>query len=459
MADYLTSLGLVVDLIEISSVETAPCTRVLFLLEAEKPFFVDATPAEWAGFQQCVRSAQSALWVSAGDLLDGREPAFAMISGVVRGLRTEMSKLRLGSLDLENTPSALDLPIFKDIAKAESRLANGSVADDSEFRMKNGLLYISRLVADDALNTQFKDITEQALTTQETPLKELRSTPIQLDIEKPGVLSTLYFREDAEFSHPLQDDCVEIEVLFAGVNNKDIAVVTGRHHSNTFSDECAGRITKVGASVTQFKPGDKVYCQSFAKFGNFVRDKALFCQKIHPDDSLADSVTMPIAFCTAIYGLMELGRLQKGESVLIQSATGAVGLAAVQIARMCGAEIFATVGTPEKKSALLAMGYGIAEDHIFGSRDLASASIVLEVTNGRGIDVILCSSRGQLMHDYWTCIAPCGRFIEIGRTEILDSGKLNLDVFRRNALFASFDLEVLSKDSPATIGRYVTLLY
>jgi NADPH:quinone reductase-like Zn-dependent oxidoreductase len=162
---------------------------------------------------------------------------------------------------------------------------------------------------------------------------------------------------------------------------------------------------------------------------------------------------MPIAFCTAIHGLMELGSLQKGETVLIQSATGAVGLAAVQVAQLCGAEIFATVGTSEKKSTL-AMDYGIAEDHIFGSRDRASASSILEATRGRGIDVILCSARGELMHEYWNCIAPCGRFIEIGRTEVLDSGKLNLDVFRRNATFASFDLEVLSKDSPATIGRY-----
>ena len=88
-------------------------------------------------------------------------------------------------------------------------------------------------------------------------------------------------------------------VVAAGINNRDIAVLTGRHHSDTFSDECAGIITKIGASVLDLKPGDPVYCQSFAKFGNFVRDKASFCQKLQPEDKFEAVPTIPLAFCTA----------------------------------------------------------------------------------------------------------------------------------------------------------------
>lgn len=246
---------------------------------------------------------------------------------------------------------------------------------------------------------------------------------------------------------------VEIEVVAAGINNKDIAVLTGRHHSNTFSDECAGIVSKVGSAVTHIKPGDRVYAQSFAKFGNFVRDKAIFCQQMLPGESFDSAATLPVAFCTAIYGLMDLGRLRRGDSVLIQSATGAVGLAAIQIAKLCGAEIFASVGSKEKKDALLQMGYGIAEDHIIGSRDIASARSLSKLTNGKGIDVILCSARGELMHEYLRHLAPLGRFIEIGRTEVLDNGKISLDVFRRNAMFASFDLEVMSITRPDVIAE------
>lgn len=365
-----------------------------------------------------------------------------------------MNSLRLSVLDLDEKPKSSDPRICNLLLQFEKRVASSAnTDDDSEFRLKDGVIYISRLVADDALNEQSRAKAQQQISTDEMPIKSLRSTPIRLDIDKPAVLSTLYFRKDHDFDLPLKDDHVEIEVVSAGLNNKDISVVTGRHHSDTFSDECAGIITKVGAAVNVLKPGDSVYCQSFAKFGNFVRDKASFCQKLEPGDTFQSVATMPIAFCTAIYGLMDLGKLTRGESVLIQSATGGVGLAAIQVARMCGAEIYATVGTTNKKAKLLEMNLGIAEDHIFGSREASSTTALLQLTSGKGVDVILSSARGEMMHEYWRCIAPCGRFVEIGRTEILDNGKLNLDVFRRNATFASFDLEVLSNTRPDIISR------
>ena len=456
MQDHLRFNGLAVDMVALGSVDNIRFGRLLFLVELEVPFFLDATPTEWDDLKICLKSSSSALWVTSGSLLDGKEPVFAMISGIACGLKTEMNSLHLSLLDLDQKPKSSDLGMCDLLLRFEKRVSNvADKKDDSEFRLKDGIIYISRLYPDHALNEQSRAKAEQQTSTQEMPIKSLRSTPLRLDIDKPAVLSTIYFRKDHEFDLPLEDDHVEIEVQTAGINNKDLAVLTGRHHSNTFSDECAGIITKVGAGVNDLISGDFVYCQSFAKFGNFVRDKASFCQKLEPGDTFESMATMPIAFCTAIYGLMELGRLTKGESVLIQSATGGVGLAAIQIARICGAEIYATVGTAEKKAKLLDMNLGIAEDHIFGSRDAESQRSLLHFTGGKGIDVIFCSARGDMMHKYWHCIAPCGRFVEIGRTEILDNGKLNLDVFRRNATFTSFDLEILSTTRPDIIRRCV----
>lgn len=426
--------------------------RMVFLLEIEKPFFIDITNREWKGFQTAVMSAKSALWVSTGSLLDGVDPAFAMISGIVRGLKAEMSNLRFGTLDLDTPLSPLEQPSAELIHRYEQLVYESQPGDDVEFRRKGNVTYISRLVADPILNLESRALHEKHESTEEVSLSQLSSTPIRLDIETPGVLSTLYFREDEEFVVPLRDDEVEIKVIAAGLNSKDIAVVTGRHHSDSFSDECAGIIHKVGKNVTTLHPGDLVQCMSFSKFGNFVRDKAIFCNKINSLDSATEAATMPIAFGTAIYGLIELGRLQEGESVLIQSATGAVGLAAIQIARHCGAEIFVTVGTDAKKEALLNLGYGIDEDHILNSRSRQSIVDLESMTGGKGIDVILCSARGQLMHDYWRVIAPSGRFVEIGRTEILEGGQISLNIFRRNATSTSFDLEVLSKTKPTAIA-------
>lgn len=456
LADCITETnGVPANLMSLAEIETARHPRFIFLLETDRPFFLDVTESEWKLLLSALSRSKSSLWLTVGDLLSGNEPLYAMVSGLARGMRTENSSLRFSILDLERTPDAADLQLFRLIGQLESRVADTSrLHDDTEFRYKNGVLHTSRLVADEALCEEAKATAHPDNTLVRVPLKDFKSTPLQLAIEKPGVLSTVYFKQDYEFARPIPADEVEIEVKYAGINNKDIAVLTGRHHSDSLSDECSGIITRVGSEVKDLAVGDAVYCQSFSKFGNFVRDKAAFCQRLEAGDTLERTATLPIAFCTAIYGLMDLGRLEKGETVLIQSATGAVGLAALQISRMLGAEIFATVGTEEKKAELLQMGFGIREDHVFSSRDRFSARRLLEKTNGRGIDVILCSARGELMHDYWRCIATGGRFVEIGRTEVLDNGSLSLGVFGRNATFTSFDLEVLSKEKPQITARY-----
>lgn len=453
---HLQDTGFVVDTTRLTDISELASPHVISLVELEKSLFQDVGESEWKGLQRCIKRATSILWVTSGSLMDSRDPLLAMMSGIARGLQIEMAHLRLAMVDLDCAAGAS--PSLEDMAAIVQRLeANsapkGATAPDTEFRRKDNVTYISRLVPDKFLNEQSQKRIAQQTSSEPVPLQELRFTPLKLAIDKPSVLSTIHFVEDADFSKPLPSDEVEIEVAAVGINNKDLAVLTGRHHSDTFSDECSGTIVKVGASVENLAVGDRVYCQSFAKFGNFVRDKAIFCQKLEATDDLVECSTLPIAFCTALYGLVDLGRLRAGETVLVQSATGAVGLAAIQIARICGAEIYATVGTPEKKAELLTMGYGIAEDHIFASRDSATPQLIYDHTKGRGIDVILSSARGELMHEYWSkTMASMGRFVEIGRTEVLDNGSLRLDVFRRNATFASFDLEEMSITHPQIIG-------
>lgn len=453
LAEHIAKSGdMAIDTRALADIEDAPYTRFIFLVEIPEPFFLDVTPQEWKLFQSALSRSTSSLWLTSGNLMDGDRPLSAMISGLAKGMKTENSSLRFSILDIDHVPGASETELFNLIGQLENRVSDTTrINDDSEFRYKDGILHVSRLTSDDILHENSRPTASQALET--VPLKSAKSTPLQLAIEKPGVLSTVYFKQDPEFSRSLPADEVEIEVKYAGVNNKDIAVLTGQHHSDSLSDECSGIITQVGSEVTDLQVGDAVYCQSYSKFGNFVREKAAFCQRLDDGDTLEETATLPIAFSTAIYGLMDLGQLSKGDTVLIQSATGAVGLAACQVANMVGAEVFATVGTEEKKQELLAMGFGIAEAHILPSRERSTARKLLQLTGGRGVDVILCSSRGELMHEYWGCIATCGRFVEIGRTEVLNNGKLSLDVFQRNASFASFDLEVMSKNRPQVTAR------
>lgn len=190
----------------------------------------------------------------------------------------------------------------------------------------------------------------------------------------------------------------------------------------------------------------------FGNMGNYTRSAASVVAKIPDGQSPVDAASMPVVYLTALYALQHLARLEKGESVLIQAATGGLGMAAIRVARHLGAEVYATVGNDEKRR-ILTDEFGIPSSHIFNSRELSSVDDILRATNRQGIDVVLASSAGDLMHETWRCIAPMGRFIDVGRTDVLGGGKLALEVFKRNATFSSFDISLVLRQKPAVISR------
>lgn len=142
---------------------------------------------------------------------------------------------------------------------------------------------------------------------------------------------------------------------------------------------------------------------------------------------------------TSWQSLVEVARLQKGEKILIHSAAGATGQLAIQIAQLVGAEVFATVGYNHKKQLLIDQ-YNLPADHIFYSRNTTFASGVMRVTNGYGVDVVLNSLVGEGLRASWECIAPHGRFIEIGKADISANASLPMSFFAKNVTFAAVDL-------------------
>ena len=137
-----------------------------------------------------------------------------------------------------------------------------------------------------------------------------------------------------------------------------------------------------------------------------------------------------------------MARLSKGESVLIHAASGSVGQAAIMHAQMVGADIFVTVGTQAKRD-LVRREFGILEDRIFNSRDLSFAHKIKEATSGRGVDVVLNSLAGEALSATWSCIAMFGRFIEIGKKDIIENRLLDMAPFARNVSFHALDLNTV----------------
>lgn len=139
------------------------------------------------------------------------------------------------------------------------------------------------------------------------------------------------------------------------------------------------------------------------------------------------------------------------QSVLIHSACGGVGLAAIQLAQMIGAEVYATVGTEQKVSHLMS-NFGIPKNRIFNSRDESFVEGIMLQTQRSGVDVVLNSLSGELLHATWQCVAPFGKMVEIGKRDLLGFGKLDMSVFLANRSYCCVDADAL-REKPAMVCR------
>lgn len=214
---------------------------------------------------------------------------------------------------------------------------------------------------------------------------------------------------------PLEAGQVRVAISAVGVNFRDVLATLGMYPGPppALGAEGAGVVVEVGPGVCELAVGDEV--MGLIDGGSRpVVDQRLLVQ-VPGGWTLAQAAGVPVAFLTAIYGLADLARVQRGESVLIHAGTGGVGMAAVQLARHWGLEVFATASRG-KWDTLRAMGFD--EGHIADSRTLEFEEKFLSETGGRGIDVVLNCLAGEFADASLRLLASGGRFVEMGKTDI-----------------------------------------
>ncbi len=260
-----------------------------------------------------------------------------------------------------------------------------------------------------------------------------------LEISSPGNLDSLKLRATAH-RQPGPGE-VEIEVYLTGLNFKDVLLALTASpvlpaHLTQFGSECVGKITALGEGVEGLQIGDEVIALTPGCFSAFVTTPATLVAPKPVHLSSEEAATIPIAFMTAHYALHHLAKLGKGERVLIHAATGGVGLAAVKLAQNIGAEIFATAGNPEKRAFLRSL----AIEHVMDSRSLDFADEVMRRTDGKGVDVVLNSLAGEFQAKSLATLGLFGRFVEIGKRDILQNSKLDLRPFEKGLSFFAINL-------------------
>ncbi|PYH78069.1 polyketide synthase [Aspergillus uvarum CBS 121591] len=422
------------------------------LLDFDFPFTYNMEAEEYEGLQRLITTTTNLIWVDSGG---GREPSpqFRLVDGLFRVLARELSRAKITTLSLENSTI---LHQAEQITKIFETVTAEATDVDTEYRVIDGVIHIGRLVAAQAIS---QTIAKMKLPQQ----RELRAygvdRPLRLEIGTPGLLHTLQFVEDRYLHGPLKPDEVEVQVKAVGLNFRDVLIALGRLESDTLGAEFAGIVVRVGAQCQRFKAGDRVAVFHPSRYANYVRVReSMSIVKIADGAmpmSFVTAAAIPVAFTTAWITMTRLARLQAGESVLIHSGAGGTGQAAIQVAKHWGARIFTTVSTEEKKRFLMEH-YQIQPDHIFSSRNTLFAKGIKRLTGGRGVDVVLNSLAGEMLIASWECIAPFGRFIEIGKNDILTNTKLPMLQFENNVSFTAVDLAEMAFDRPQLIQQALT---
>ncbi|MCB9699839.1 MAG: type I polyketide synthase [Alphaproteobacteria bacterium] len=381
--------------------------------------------ADGVGLDVCTRGA-----VPVGGI--GGDPAHAALWGLARVARTEHPELGLRLIDLD--------PRGDDAQAVVAALA----ADDGEEEV--------------AVRGAARHVARLCRLAAEDPLADVREVPAgsvsaRMIVGSPGAMDSLVF-VPAPRPAPGPGE-VEIEVEAVPLHFKDVMKAMGMldevaleatYLGSDLGMEALGTVSRTGEGCS-LRVGDRVLVYK----GGCMRSHVVADERFVvacPSTWGVDDAAGFFVSVTAWHSLVEVARLRAGETVLVQSAAGGVGLAAVGIARRLGATVIGTAGTEEKRAHLRRLGV----EHVLDSRTLDFGDDVRRLTGGRGVDVVLNSLGGRAIDVGLGCLAPGGRFVELGKRDLAEGRPISLAAFNRRVSLHAVDLDRGATEDPDAFG-------
>ncbi|KAI1138623.1 hypothetical protein F5Y05DRAFT_418859 [Hypoxylon sp. FL0543] len=413
-------------------------TRCIAAFELEQPLLSSIRADQYDALKHMVLHSEGTLWLTKGGAsIDTRAPELNMVAGFARTIRGEAPEVKFTTVDLDPDVPC-DEPAVTETVLKVLRLQGEPLNFDHEFAERKGALHVLRICPDEALS---RLLTPEESRQDQLILQSINQPgrPLKLDLKATGELDSFYFSDDNDYSKVLEDLEVEIEVKAVGLDPYDMAVALGQLWDPNLGLECSGVVTRVGKDITEFSIGDRVMTCASGWYRTFIRNTQNMFQKLPDTMTFEEGATMMISYGTAIHSIFNVARLQAGETILIHSAADCVGQAAIGAAQHVGAEILATVSSEAEKQ-LLVEQYRVPEDHIFSNKDDSFVQGIKRITKDLGVQVILNSLTGELLRQTWHCIAPFGRFIELGMKDIRSNTGLDMVPFANNAIFAGVNI-------------------
>jgi thioester reductase-like protein len=350
------------------------------------------------------------------------------IWGAVRSSAAEMeapARLRLQLVDVDGT---------SDMGELASLLLDG--CEEDELCLSAGSLYVQRWIRSRAARALMLPARDTSASFSLVPDISLRLGKVQ------------FCSRSTTSAGP---DDVVVEVKAVGLNFRDVMVALDRlPHASYASSylgkqmgcEVVGRVVGVGSSVKSCRIGDEVS----ACVGGSIANRVVV-KEVH---TLPLTCSLPDALCSfscglAWHALKLIANLQRGQSILIHSALGGTGQAAMSVAKHLGLKVYATAGSEDKRERLR-QKWGC--EAVFDSRSTDWFAGLKDVTEESGVDCVLNSLSGEHVVLGMQSLRPCGIFLEIGKVDIYNETKLSLLLFRSNLRYAAIDMDLLLRDAP-----------
>lgn len=404
----------------------------------------------YTGLRTLLVSAKAVLWVATKSDQSNEGPDYGLMHGLARTARTENSSSRIITLTLDKVEDGDQYKPSQvaNISSVYNRMIQAQNHHDyeQEYTETDGLLYIDRIIETRNLNAQVaryvvghEDRTQQIASN---PPLQMVNAP-KMDISRP-----IRFEEDILAGTRIRDDDIEIRVTAAGCSFRDTLSSTYARGSNALGLEVAGTVVQVGASSHSFHVGDSVLALALGTYRTRVRTKAKLVLPVPTGLSFAQAASIPLAFVTAYQALVDFARLKPRDRILITSACGGVGQAAIQLAQHIGAEIYGTVGNSQKAEYLKAH-YGLPNERIMSTYEPSRWSKALRQDSARGFNVVLTSLSGTAKSAISACLAPYGRIVDISH----DSHKQTTSFkVAKNVSSLSLDIASMIQDRPADLA-------
>ncbi|KAF4962500.1 hypothetical protein FSARC_9423 [Fusarium sarcochroum] len=445
------------DLESLSAAATWYADKIcLFVGEIEEPILYNLDRTALEGIRAMSTNCQGLIWVTRGGTVDCERPELGLVAGFVRSLRTEYPGRKFLTLDLDPKGplwSDSGLTAITRILESNFRGPEHSTIEirgprDFEYAERDGVILVPRFYHDEVKDQMISSslLGHDATPATVQPFYQA-DRPLCLDLE------SLAFSDDVHaitFSNCLEPGLVEIEPKAYGTS-------LHQTHNRIISRECAGIITRVGSEALQqgYSVGDRVFC-ILSQVQSSLPSRAIVewfsTMAIPAQLSFQDAASMPVAFLTAYYSLVEIGQLKNGQSVLIHDAEKDVGQAAIMISRHVKAEVFVAVSGPRARE-LITHKYGIPMDHVLDIENSSFGPAILTATNSLGVDIVLNTLQGPLLQQSFNLVAPLGSFIDISGHDTEQNSNLEMRPFARHVSFSAVDISTMLKHRGPVVHR------